>query len=110
MSNNKKRKYDFPNIPLYMQSDKVLDRIFNDENGTQTDAELDELQEKVGSLSDVAFSGSYNDLKDLPSIKPDGSYDDTALVQRVTQLEEYDKICITNDCIASSDEVLAMYK
>ena len=106
---DKKKKRDFPRIPLYMQSDKVLDQIFNDGDGSQSDAELDELQEKVDSLSDVAFSGSYNDLKDLPAINPDGSYDDTALTQRVTQLEEYDKTCITSDCIASSDEVLAMY-
>lgn len=103
----KKKKHNFPRIPLYMQSDKVLDQIFN-EDGSESDAEIDELQEKVGSLANVAFSGSYNDLKDIPT-NPDGSYNDAPLVERIEKLEANDELCITTDQIATPDEVLAMY-
>ena len=68
-----------------------------------------EVEEKLNNLAPVAFSGSYKDLKDAPT-SIDGSYNDQPIKDRLDALEVADQNFITKDQIATSDEVLAMYK
>lgn len=110
MSDIKKKKRDFQPLPLQWQPDKVLDQLFNDEEGGS--GATDELKK---SLAQVAFSGSYNDLKDTP-VKQDGTYDDTQIKAEVSDLKEKVEAINLSDYIkkseieeATSEEILAIY-
>lgn len=110
MSDIKKKKRDFQPLPLQWQPDKVLDQLFNDEEGGS--GVIDELKK---SLAQVAFSGSYNDLKDTP-VKQDGTYDDTQIKAEVSDLKEKVEAINLSDYIkkseieeATSEEILAIY-
>lgn len=98
-----KKKRDFQRIPLYMQPEKVLDELFNDDDS------LNDIKDQIQNLSPVAISGSYKDLKDVPT-NVDGSYNDQPILDRLDKLEKAESEHITADQIATSDEVLAMYK
>lgn len=110
MGDIKKKKRDFQPLPIQWQPDKVLDQLFNDEEGGSE--ATDELKK---SLAQVAFSGSYNDLKDTP-IKQDGTYDDTQIKAEVSTLKEKVEAINLSDYIkkseieeATSEEILAIY-
>lgn len=110
MSDIKKKKRDFQPLPLQWQPDKVLDQLFNDEEDGS--GVIDELKK---SLAQVAFSGSYNDLKDTP-VKQDGTYDDTQIKAEVSDLKEKVEAINFSDYIkksdieeATSEEILAIY-
>lgn len=110
MSDIKKKKRDFQPLPLQWQPDKVLDQLFNDEEDGS--GATDELKK---SLAQVAFSGSYNDLKDTP-VKQDGTYDDTQIKAEVSDLKEKVEAINLSDYIkkseieeATSEEILAIY-
>ena len=107
---DKKKKRDFQPLPIQWQPDKVLDQLFNDEEGGSE--AIDELKK---SLAQVAFSGSYNDLKDTP-IKQDGTYDDTQIKAELSTLKEKVEAINLSDYIkkseieeATSEEILAIY-
>ena len=97
MSDIKKKKRDFQPLPLQWQPDKVLDQLFNDEEGGS--GATDELKK---SLAKVAFSGSYNDLKDTP-VKQDGTYDDTQIKAEVSNLKEKVEAINLSDYIKKSE-------
>lgn len=111
MGDIKKKKRDFQPLPIQWQPDKVLDQLFNDEEGGSSEA-IDELKK---SLAQVAFSGSYNDLKDTP-VKQDGTYDDTQIKAELSTLKEKVEAINLSDYIkkseieeATSEEILAIY-
>lgn len=110
MSDIKKKKRDFQPLPIQWQPDKVLDQLFNDEDGGSK-----AIEELKNSLAQVAFTGSYNDLKDKPT-KQDGSYDDTEIKAEVSNLKEKVEAINLSDYIkksdieeATSEEILAIY-
>lgn len=107
---DKKKKRDFQPLPIQWQPDKVLDQLFNDDEGSS--AAIEELK---NSLATVAFSGSYNDLKDTPT-KSDGSYDDTQIKADISELKEKVGAIDLSEYIkksdieeATSEEILAIY-
>lgn len=115
MSNEdvKKKIKELRKVPIYFQTDKVLEQLFNDEDSSQGSSQ--ELQQLKDSLKPVAFSGSYNDLTDVPT-NVDGSYNDEPIKAQLQQLtEKVDAIDLTKYLakeeieIATSDELLTMY-
>lgn len=112
MSDIKKKKKDFKPLPIHWQPDKVLDQLFNDEVSSTSSQELEELK---NSLNPVAFSGSYNDLTDIPT-NSDGSYNDTEIKAELAEVKEkVDSIDLSEYVKksdieeATSDEILAIY-